>query len=504
MNTRLLITLCGAFLMGTVMLNGDALAQGGGGPGGGGGGGDGDVTPPDYGDLIILYRDDGGVPLLDGNSCQQPIGFPDPEFCNQDDDEHPYYAPLLRDPLDEVWLVPVNPATCAVDTAYAACTDEVNFGRTNTARSSDAVLESQLEDVIIGLAIADCTTLDPAGRMVHSRYVDELVTTTIDSPLQNLAVYKQLMLTGTIGPDLPQGADPLLTAARGLGVAMDKAGKVNVDLVVYINEILGLTDLDTPTELPKICTLVKEEVMGSIELVQKCFLDYSTYGYTRGPNFESLPSPAYIPVGNPTLGIFESLSKIDDNLYKVAEGPILQTVFPDGFNWYEPGFTNGNIGGFAQAADDTRAVINFMHNWPVPADGETAIPCEPRPDQTPMYDLAISEQSGLQVPKNYVNGGEREFFVNVGNLAGDTANGTVTVVATGEEGPLGTWAFVIENLSVDQTASFTQIFTIDTIGDQIDWTATVAANPPGTDPNPSNNEVSATSRVRASGGGGGH
>nr|NIP16798.1 hypothetical protein [Xanthomonadales bacterium]NIX11588.1 hypothetical protein [Xanthomonadales bacterium] len=162
------------------------------------------------------------------------------------------------------------------------------------------------------------------------------------------------------------------------------------------------------------------------------------------------------------------------------------------------GFEGGNIEGFAQAADDARAVINFMHDWPMP-DADvfgTPVPCAPSGDI--LYDLAISEQSGLQVPKNYVNGGEREFFINVGNLGPDTANGTVTVVATGVEGPLGDWSFEIEGLPEGQTASFTQIFTITTSGDAIAWNATVAAVPPGTDPNPANNSRDATSKVRAS------
>ena len=499
MKTRLSITLLGAFLIGTFGLSGGALAQGGGGGGGGpGGGGGGDDASPDYGDLIFLYRDEWGKPIVDANMCQQPIGFPEPDLCPEEG--------LLWNDTDEVWLVPTDPNTCAIDTAHAACTDEVNFGRTNTARSSDAVLESQLEDVIIGLAIADCTTLDPAGRMVHSRYVDELVTHTIDSPLQNLAVYKQLMREGTIGVPLPEGALPLETAARGLGVSIDKASEVNVDLVVYLNEILGLTDLDTPTILPKTCTLVKEEVMGSIELVQKCFLDYSTYGYTRGPNFESLPSPAYIPVGNPTLGIFESLSKIDDNLYKVAEGPILQTVFPDGFNWYEPGFTNGNIGGFAQAADDTRAVINFMHNWPVPADGETAIPCTAIPNPTLKYDLSISDQSGLKVPRQVVASTEgREFTVSVANAGPDLASGTIVVTAVRDDGgdvlvegfEPGLFDFEFEGLLPG--LSFTTgpvIFTLGLPHDRtkINWTAT--AEPGDVDPYMDNNTVTKTSNVR--------
>ncbi len=289
---------------------------------------------------------------------------------------------------------------------------------------------------------------------------------------------------------------------------MDKAGEVNVDLLVYLNEILGLTDLDTPTVLGKICIQVREEVMGSVELVQKCFLNYGPhedfpgYSYNRATNFSALPSPAYIPEGENAIdGWFEFLNKLGENTYTVAEGPILETVFADGYGSFEPGDTDGNIGGFVQAADDTRAVINFMHNWPVPADGETVIPCVATPDPTLHYDLSISEQSGLQVPTNYINTKEREFFVNVANLGPDTANGTVTVVATNGE-TLGSWTFGFTNLPSGQTASITQLFTISTTSATINWTATVVADGPGTDPNPGNNEVTATSTVKATGGGG--
>jgi len=470
---------------------------------GGGGGGGGDVTTPDYGDLIILYRDDWGVPILDGNSCQQPIGFPDPELCPVGE----------LDWNGEVWLVPTDSETCAIDIARAACTDEADFGRTNTARSSDSVLESQLEDVIIGLAIADCTTLDAAGRMVHSRVDDLLVTNTIDSPLQNLAVYKQLMREGTIGVPLPQGADPLQTAARGLGVAMDKGGKVNVDLVVYLNEILGLTEGETILDVPPICIDVKEEVMGSIGLVEKCFLDYSAYTYNRASNFATLPSPAYIPAGAPedaVDGWFEFLSIFDQNtyediLYTVAEGSILDTVFADGFGGFEPGDTGGNIGGFAQAADDTRAVINFMHNWPVPADGETVIPCVATPDPTLHYDLSISDMSGLKVPRQIVSTTEgREFTVTVANAGPDTAAGTLTVTAAitgggdvlvgGEAGP-----FVFEFADILPGLSYTTgpvIFTLSGTagGTTIAWTAEAVPN--DDDPYLPNNTVTATSNVR--------
>jgi len=461
-----------------------------------GGGGDGGVAPPDYGDLIILHRDLNGVPILDGNSCQQPIGFPEPDLCPEEG--------LIWNDIDQVWLVPTNSGTCAIDLAHAACTDEADFGRTNTARSSDAVLESQLEDVIIGLAIADCTTLDPAGRMVHSRYEDELVNQTIDSPLQNLAVYKKLMREGDIGVPLPEGATALQTAARGLGVASDKGGEVNVDLIVYLNEILGLTEGETVLGVPPICIDVKEEVMGSIELVEKCFLDYGAYIYNRTTNFATLPSPAYIPAGapdGPEDGVFEFLSSVGENLYRVAEGPIMTTVFQGA-----EGYTDGNIGGFAQAADDTRAVINYMHNWPVPADGETEIPCMPPADPTLYYDLSISDKSGLQVPRQIAAGTEgREFTATVANGGPDLAAGTLIVTAERADGgdvlvegfPPGLFEFTFAGLQ--SGLSFTTGPVMFTLGEPdgrttITWTATVV--PDDIDPFMDNNEVIETSNVR--------
>ena len=156
MKTRLLLTLFGAFVAGAVALSGTAVAQGNGGGGGKGGGG-GTPAPPDYGDLIILYRDDIGRPILDAGSCQQPIAFPDnvgcpiPADCNNDDP----------------CLIPTNPETCGILTGYETCANEADFGRTNLSRASEGVLDSQLEDVVVNLAIADCTSLDPAGRPDH-------------------------------------------------------------------------------------------------------------------------------------------------------------------------------------------------------------------------------------------------------------------------------------------------------------------------------------------------
>jgi hypothetical protein len=505
MKTRLLLTLLGVLAAGAIGLSGTAVAQGQGGGGGGGGGGAGTPSPPDYGDLIILLRNANGVPIPseqngDTGLCWQPIAFNvgDEVLCP---------ATCLVDsyPTPGTDVVSVDQATCAVAAGCSGCTHEVEFGRINEARSSDAVFDSQLEDVVISLATADCRTLDPAGRIVASKVDDvtlDNLAKTIDSPLQNLAIYRELIMNGSIGAPLPDGAGVMDTAARGLGAASDKSGAVNVDMVAYLNMIMGLSDPGTTTILdPKLCQNYREEVQGTVQIVQKCFLDYSAYTYGRATNFGALPYPAYIPEGDEHDGWFEYLALVpgsDPPLFEIVQGPITTAVFG-----VDTGDTGGNVGGFAQASDDTRAVISFMHANQVPVDFETALPCEASGDI--FYDLAISEQSGLQVPKNYVNGGEREFFVNVGNLGPDIGNGTVTVVAKDHlEEVLDEWVFTITALPAGQTASFTEIFTINTIGDEIAWSATVVADPPGTDPNLTNNTRDATSKVRASGGGGGH
>ena len=118
------------------------------------------------------------------------------------------------------------------------------------------------------LDAADQIQLDPAGRLVGVSEVlvdgePVVEAKTIDSPVQNLAIYWQLMLTGEISTanldtanidgcpvdtaiTLPDS--DVITAARGLGAAADKGGKVDVDMIAYLNRILGLTDPLTATE----------------------------------------------------------------------------------------------------------------------------------------------------------------------------------------------------------------------------------------------------------------
>lgn len=399
-----------ALLAGSLAI-GDVSAAPGGGNGGGGNG----SPPVDFGDLVKLYRDVNGVPHLTADSCVQPLPSAacDTNVCT-----------LVDSVPSGTPVVPVDPATCAVTAECAACTEEVDFGRINEARSPAAVFDSQLADVVVSLATADCVSLDPAGRLVASTYDDttlDNLAKTIDSPLQNLAIYRQLMLTGAIGDpadpiDLPGNDSMYDTAARGLGAASDKSGGVDVDLVAYLNQIMGLSDPATPTVLGKLCIDVKEEVQGVVQLVQKCFLNYgpdlttplgADYQYTRADNFStsesSLPFEAYIPEGAPNDGWFEYMRVLDPTVptFTIQRGPILDALFclvdPDSNglcdpNSIDPGFTDGNAGGFAQAADDTRRVIAYMHENQVPVDFETQVPCTSPGGVS--YDVSISSKSG--------------------------------------------------------------------------------------------------------------
>ncbi|TKB25653.1 hypothetical protein FCL47_14095 [Desulfopila sp. IMCC35006] len=500
-------------------------------PTGDGGGGGGSGGAPDLGDLIVLYRDAWGLPILtdvvnNEGLCQQPLAAPGERFLINGTQ----CTPAL---MTDSCIIPVDPATCAVVVGYETYTQEVDFGRTSVIRSPVSVIEQSLGEVITKLATAQCTTLDPAGRLVNTSKIDgEVFSATIDSPLENLAIYRQLMLTGYLGADATAIVLPdenvLNMAARGLGAAADKTGKVTVDQVVYSNEIMGLTDENVQTYLPKICMNVREEVQGTVQQVRKCFLDYSAYGYNRATNFGELPAPAYIPKITPNAGWFEYLGLWSDaggaypDLFYIVQGPILDSVFclnnlgepvvpKDGIctsaNHIDLGFLDGNIGGFTQAADDTREVILFTHDRPLPFGYETAVPICDVPDIDVVYDLSISEQSGLQVPKQIVDGSEgREFTVAVANAGPDTASGTVRVTAVAANGvPIegSPWTFTFTDLAGGSSKSWVTFFSIE-LGARttIAWTAEAIPDCENCDLNLGNNTVTATSSVRVTGSGG--
>jgi hypothetical protein len=526
-------TLCAmaAILAGLLAFSTGALAERPPGVGGGNGGShDSGNEPPDYGDLFVLYRSAIGVPILTEDDCQQPLASEPFDGCiTIENNGHPLDGQCL--------IIPVDPATCAVVPDYALLTREVDFGRINEARSPESVFAAQLEDATIRLSTAGCVTLDPAGRLVASSLVDpdesvpgdEFVTyAPVDSPLQNLAMYRQLILSGTLGEEIPLHRGPLDAAASSLGAASDKAGSIGWDLPVYINEIMGLTAESAQTILdPKICIDVREEVMGVIQHVRKCFLDYSAYGYDRRANFEALPRPAYIVPDfgtEPEAGVFEYLHEFDDanQYFEIVHGYIMDAYIP---LWLEPAefgsdieYNGMGLEAFAMAADDTRRLIEFMHTWPVPGEYETPVSCDVAADT--FYDVSISDVSGLQVPTRMVAGTEgREGVVTVANAGPATATGVVRLARPDSDGNVIGPLYAMEGEVVTDTelftaaddyseefvlpaghsASWTFFFSMD-YTTRITWTATAIAEH---DVNHTNDEVTEVTVVIGSGGGGG-
>ena len=292
-------------------------------------------------------------------------------------------------------------------------------------------------------------------------------------------------------------------------------------MVVYINENMGLTDRNVPTMLEKECIEVKQEVMGTVQMVEKCFLLYreggSDYNYNRGMTFgQTLPKPPYIPAnGPPEEGWFEYLVLLNENTltFAIEQGPILDAV-PE-FKGNEEFEALESIEGFAQAADDTRATIEFMHSWPVPGDYATPVSCEV--SGALFYDVSISDDSGLQVPVRMVADTEgREGIVTVANAGPAEAAGTVMVVGIDTDGSsIGPfYTLDDEGIPTEETIftepedfvipaghsqSWTFFFSMD-YATEITWTATAEAED---DVNLNNNEVNAVTVVKSGGGGGG-
>jgi len=169
------------------------------------------------------------------------------------------------------------------------------------------------------------------------------VAKTIDSPLENLAIYVALMTTGTIPgvTDLPgtefdhlvdgvfTSAD-MLSAASFLAAGSDKAGELTTDEVAYINAFLDINS-------------VKQ---GNVTYSD---IDYSGFSYDRSDLYGDITVTVLIQQPNGSW-------------------------VPTEVNVYEAVFGNADYSGtgslsvFAQAAEDARAIINFIHEYAVPAD----------------------------------------------------------------------------------------------------------------------------------------
>ena len=264
-----------------------------------------------YGDLWVILRDANGVPILDQYGHVQPI----------DADGN---------------LIPLNEEGEPIDEAAAALVQEVEFSRLNVARSPSKVSEKSYDSVLTALNSATTITLDPAGRLVLT--IDGVVK-TIDSPLENLVLYEMLLdkgfLPGLTVDDAILGSliflkDAQLTAAdldaatSFLAAASDKTTTVTMDSVVYLNSILNIS--------------------GTIVVNGDSYVDYSTFNYDRTSTYPG--DITYLTDDGSGTGTYITVTE-----------PIMTAVFGD--ETYTS--SDGGVDGFAQATDDARTLIEFIH-----------------------------------------------------------------------------------------------------------------------------------------------
>lgn len=262
-----------------------------------------------FGDMYVILRDENGVPILSAEGFVQPI----------DKDGNPIPLDEEGHPIDETLVV------------------EVEIGRLNVGRAPSHVLESRLKEAIDTLNAADSITLDAAGRLVVT--IDG-VEKTIDSPLENLGLYIALMETGTLGLTVDSSvlgdlaylndgqltAADFLTAASLLGAATDKAVPMSIDQIVYTNVFL---DID-----------------GTITQGSAKYVDFSDFSYDREDVYGDMTATILVE---------------ENGVWVEKTVNVFEAVF--GETDYE---SDSGVDGFTQAADDARAVINFIHEYEIP------------------------------------------------------------------------------------------------------------------------------------------
>lgn len=337
----------------------------------------------------------------EGSGCVQPISFdplldpadvseylPDTEQFMVGDYQATYYDSYGREKL--AYMIPLD-AECKVPEAFEESWGtqvmEADAGRFNLSRSPQDVLDAAYEEVLLTINQASWFGLDPAGRLLlELPIIDEygptgdFTTKTIDSPRENLALYQRIMWDGCladtdnivladetkallIGGDLGHlicdgtlpDNDDFRRAASFLAGAGDKSGRVTLDLIVYLNDRLELNEI--------IWAANKKEIEDII------YYDFQTFSYDRCDEHAVTTADLLQPdPGDPPT------------MYHVATGV---TLFDKRFVYSWPTEPCSAPGGpyslsaaidadtpiinFVRAADDALVIIDYIHNYELPA-----------------------------------------------------------------------------------------------------------------------------------------
>lgn len=277
-------------------------------PGGGNAGGT-TKKGGDYGDIIVMLRNDDGTLVQDGNTT---------------------YAVSSTGEIIEV---------VDGEIPEGADVQAVEFGRLNIARAPSKVLDHSLIEALSKLdggVVGDTITLDPAGRLVTTDGV------AIDSPLENLALYEALLTApvedGIVTLSVKDG-DTTYTltlpeslrldlAASAIAAASDKTGELTIDEIVGISSFIGVDD-----ELASLVTS-------------------ADYTYDRATTYTDGVLDVWVLVLDPATGNYVP-TQVD--LYTTVDwNTVDSTSIKDN--------TTGGIDLFTQEADDAVQALEYVHD----------------------------------------------------------------------------------------------------------------------------------------------
>ncbi len=380
---RRISTMAAAVVAVALTLPTSAVAAQGDGSAGSGGK---ETTGSSYSDLNILLRAPDGTPLLkkfvvpaEGEDptveyCGQPISYDKvpgiPATVNPVDGRDVYVLPLQGEWID----LPVDPLpvaeieACDPQPQVAMFVSEVALERLNMARTADSVLEDKVAAVRTKLLAGDVIDLDPAGRI-------RIDGVAIDAAPEQAGIYQSLMTTGTIpglptaqaGPPAYVGPDPDDTggnsrfdawelAAAAVGTAASKGVPITVDSIEYYNQVIGFPpdttsgEYSSPWGVEFLRSFDPDQADGTRLDAGRRYVDFngsdhfgdsSGFTYNRSETFRG--SVTWLDV----LDLEWRVSKIIDAV------PFSRPEVDDE--------TLTGVQAFAQLADDTRAVILYLH-----------------------------------------------------------------------------------------------------------------------------------------------
>ncbi len=380
-------------------------------PGNGGGGG----KPPGagtkkgglFGDQIVLYRDldptdenggGNGEPILDSSSQLIAVGY-DPEDV---------LGIATLDGLFPIYAIEIDEGDFEFPEALVPFLQEVELERANVSRAPAKVTEKALVaaldkitsavaafdgDADPDAALQDYLSTDPAGRIMYRTDADG-EWATIDAPLENLALYQALMTAGgaagwpdavanwsapfvvngesydisvlqdLVGPDT---VTPDWDPSALLGAAWSKEGKITLDAMLYENTTLRLNTVDAQSQT----VTAYYDFVDHNGTAGDPSDDAESYDYSRVDRFsgdditqadwlrwvvdvDGAPQYQYATVYD---AVFHGEEWTDEFLFLDDKGTA--DTADDKFV-YVPADDAG-VNDFAQAADDSRAVIEFIH-----------------------------------------------------------------------------------------------------------------------------------------------